>query len=103
MSTWPAKPGQVFSTGVVAGDGVLYWGVARGSTLETPFAKVLANQHFGRPAQADCVTESRGPCWFVAPPLQAAQEREKQGVYVVNPAQAVTAPASLPTAAACTS
>jgi len=31
---------------VVAGDGVLYWGVARGSTLETPFAKVLAKAKY---------------------------------------------------------
>ncbi len=37
---------EAAAEGVVAGDGVLYWEVARGSTLETAFAKVLAKTRY---------------------------------------------------------
>lgn len=41
-----ASTGEAANEGVVAGAGVLYWAVARGSTVDTPFAKVLARAKF---------------------------------------------------------
>lgn len=41
-----ATTAEARADGVVTGDGVLYWDVARGATLETPFAKVLAKTKY---------------------------------------------------------
>lgn len=41
-----AGTGEAAAEAVAAGDGVLYWEVARGSTLESAFAKVLAKAKY---------------------------------------------------------
>jgi uncharacterized protein (DUF1697 family) len=41
-----AATNEATAEGIVEGEGVLYWEVARGSTLDTPFAKVLARAKY---------------------------------------------------------